>query len=84
MEELVASFGKGASSGGMMGSLMELLGGDAFKNLLSGGTSMFNAFQQNDALNFQKDLAKKADARTDILFGQDQEDRNAINNLEFA
>ena len=73
-----------AASGGLFDSLFNLLGQDGFKNLLSGGTSLFNAFQQSNALNFQKDWAKKADARTDILFGQDQEDRLALNNLNFG
>ena len=63
---------------------MGALGSEGFANLIKGGTSLYNGMQMGDMLDFQKNLATKADQRTDTLFQQDQEDRKAMNDLEFA
>ena len=64
--------------------LMGILGSEGFANLIKGGTSLYNGMQMGDMLDFQKGLATKADQRTDTLFQQDQEDRDALKNLDFG
>jgi hypothetical protein len=90
----ITSAAGNAASGGMMDSIMKLMGPDSslmkmlgsegMANLIKGGTSLFNGMQMGDMLDFQKNLATKADQRTDTLFQQDQKDRQALNDLEFA
>ena len=75
-------FGQGSSFGA--DGLMGILGSEGFANLLKGGASLMSGMQMGDMLDFQKDLASKADARTNILFNQDQQDRDAAKNLDFG
>ena len=89
----VAGAASGASGGlmsalsslfGADSGLMKILGSEGMKNLIAGGSALYSASQTGDMLDFQKGLATKADARTDKLFQQDQEDRDALNDLEFG
>jgi len=69
LEALTSLFGKNSS-------LMEMLGSEGMKNLISGGTALMNGLQAGDMLDFQKNLAKKQDARTDALFNDTMDSRN--------
>ncbi len=83
MDTIVSSlFGEGFDFG--KEGLMGMLGGEGFKNLLSGGTGLYKAGQAGDMLDFQKGLATKAETRTDKLFQQDQDEQEALNNLNFG
>jgi len=56
---------------------MKMLGSEGFKNLIAGGTALYQGSQMGDMLDFQKSLATKADQRTEALFQNDLEkDRN--------
>ncbi len=83
MDTLVSSlFGEGFDFGkeGIMG----MLGSEGFKNLLAGGKSLYDANQTGNMLDFQKGLATKADARTEKLFQRDEQEQEALNNLNFG
>ncbi len=83
MEGLMkALFGKGFDFG--QEGIMGMLGSEGFSSLLKGGADLMTGLQTGDMLDFQKDLASKADARTDTLFNQDQEDREYRQNLNFG
>ena len=77
---LQSLFGEGFKDMG----IMDMLGSEGMKNIITGGTALMNGMQTGDMLDFQKGLATKADARTDKLFAQDQEDKEALNNLDFG
>ena len=79
---LSALFGKSFDFGkeGIMG----MLGSEEMKNLISGGMGLYQANQTGDMLDFQKNMATKADARTQTLFDQDQDEQEALNNLNFG
>ncbi len=72
-------FGEGSMKG-----IGDFLGGDIFKNLMSGGTALYGANQMGDMMDFQKDMAVNADNRTQTLFENDQEDREFNKNLDFS
>ncbi len=78
---LSALFGKGFdfNKEGLMG----ILGSEGFANLLKGGTSLYNGMKMGDMLDFQKNLAQKAEGRTNRLFQNDMEDRDALKNIQF-
>ena len=67
-----------------MEALMSFLGSEAFSNLIAGGAAAFQANATGDMLDFQKGLANKSEKRTETLFNQDQQDRDAMNDLDFA
>ena len=77
---MTSLFGAEAMKGGLGG----ILGSESMGNLIKGGTSLYNANQMGDSLDFQKDLATNAEARTDLLFDQDQETRERRQNLKFT
>lgn len=87
MNELFGSLGKllgiTGANGGPAG-FADILGSDVFKNLLGGGLAVKGIMDTNEMMDFNKDLATKADARTQTLFQQDQEDRNALKSLDFG
>ena len=71
---LKALFGNGfdfAANGFGEKGIMGMLGSEGFSNLLSGGSSLMQGLQTGDLLDFQKDLATKADARSAALFKED-------------
>ena len=79
-EFLTKLFGSAAGEGikgvtGILGSqgFMDLLGSEGFKNLLEGGSGLMQANMLGDSLDFQKDLATKADARTGEVFNREME-----------
>jgi len=65
-------------------SLMNLIGSDGFKNIMQGGLGLYQGIQNKDMLDFQKQLATKTDARNDVLFQNQQDDRERNQNLKFS
>ena len=85
------ALGSAASSGsslmdlfGPNSDLMSMLGSEGMKNLISGGTALWQGMETKDMLDFQKGLAQNAQAKTDTLFQQDQEDRQRRKDLNFS
>ena len=74
----VANVASNAASGGIMSSLsslfgpdsqlMKILGSEGMANLITGGSALMEGLQTGDMLDFQKNLATKADARTEGLY----------------
>ena len=64
--------------------IMGMLGNEGVSNILKGIGTGVQAFQTHDMMNFQKDLATKADTRTQSLFDRDQSEQDALNNLDFT
>lgn len=83
MEGILSLFGNTAAQSGVMQNLMKLLGNEGFAKLLGAGIQGYGAYKTGNMLDFQKNLMKKADQRQDILFAQDQEDRQRNKNLDF-
>ena len=79
----VAGAAGSAASSGIMSSLtslfgpdsplMNILGSEGMKNLITGGLGLKNGLEMGDMLDFQKNLAVKADARTEQIFDRDME-----------
>ncbi len=92
--EAVGSAVGGVASSGLLDSMaqlfgpdsefMKMIGSEGMKNLIAGGTGLMQGMQVNDMLDFQKGLATDAAAKTDVLFQQDQEDRQKNKDLNFS
>jgi len=53
--------------------LMSILGSEGMKNIITGGLGLKNGLEMGDMLDFQKNLAVKADTRTQQMFDRDME-----------
>ena len=81
MGDLLGSLG---SLFGAESPIMKMLGGEGMKNLIAGGTGLYQASQTGDMLDFQKGLATNAEARTQTQFDNSQKDREFMQGLDFA
>jgi len=81
-ELLQALFGKNFNIG--QNGILGALGSEGFSNLLQGGMSLYNGMQMGDMLDFQKNLANDAQIKSNLLFDQDQEDRQRRKDLNFS
>ena len=63
--------------------MWDFLKSEGFKNLMSGAAAGFKIHQANKALDFQKKMYKDSKHKNDILFEQQQEDREALHNINF-
>lgn len=70
---------------GLLGSsgFMDMLGGDAFKNLTQGLTAGYGAMKAGDQMDFNQSMATKADGRQDVLMANLEEDREKDANRNF-
>jgi len=60
------------------------LGSDMMKNLVGGGSALWQAGNAKDALNFQKGAYKDARADQNMMMEDYQEDRDFRKNLDFT
>ena len=82
-DKLIQSlFGEGMSLG--KDGIMGILGSDQMANIVKGITSWQSGQQMGDMLNMQKDLAYKAEGRTEQLFQDDQEARKRRRDINFG
>ncbi len=88
-----AASGAASGLGGLMTDFLgkmgfdnigDLLGSDMFKNMVQGGSALWQAGNAKDALNFQKGAYNDARADQNILMDDYQEDRDRNKNLDFA
>jgi len=64
--------------------LVGFLGSDAGKGLLNTGAGVLGAINQMDALNFQKNMAKKSFNMQQETFDINKEKEERTRNLDFA
>ena len=78
----------GLGGGGGLGSILSQLLGDFGKDLnlgdiMKGGSDMFGAYKAGQMMDFQKGAYKDNQRKSNILFDQQQEDRDALHKLDF-
>ncbi len=76
-------FGKDGQLGSMMGGITDMFGNEGFKNLLGGGLGIYNSMQAGDMMDFQKDLMRSNEARSQDVFDREKRDEEARMALDF-
>lgn len=66
-----------------LSQLMDLFGNKGFASALNGLGAVGNYFNGRDQLKLNQQQMKNNERRSNILFNNDQEDRKALQNIDF-
>ena len=67
----------------MWEQLLSFLGKEGIGDLLKTGVSLYSANQAGNQMDFQNEITKENQRKNNILFEQQQKDREALQNIDF-
>ena len=67
----------------MWEQLLGFLGKEGIGNLLKTGVNLYSANQAGNQMDFQNQILKDDQRKNNILFDQQQADREALQNIDF-
>lgn len=67
----------------MWEQLLGFLGKEGIGNLLKTGVSLYQANQAGNQMDFENAITKENQRKQNILFDQQQKDREAMQNIDF-
>lgn len=67
----------------MWEQLLSFLGKEGIGNLLKTGVNLYSASQAGDQMDFNNSIVKDDQRKNNILFDQQQADREALQNIDF-
>lgn len=67
----------------MWEQLLSFLGKEGIGDLLKTGVSLYSANQAGNQMDFQNEITRENQRKNNILFEQQQKDREALQNIDF-
>lgn len=67
----------------MWEQLLSFLGKEGIGDLMKTGVSLYSANQAGNQMDFEKQITQDNQRKSNILFDQQQKDREALQNIDF-
>lgn len=67
----------------MWEQLLSFLGKEGIGDLLKTGVDLYSANQAGNQMDFQNEITRENQRKNNILFEQQQKDREALQNIDF-